>query len=66
MALGSLMFRCRPRLRQTAPCMFLIPAMLGGIEVDESGRIYVVDQLFKKVEVFRRVSEKEGQQMLLR
>ena len=40
--------------------------MLGGIEVDESGRIYVVDQLFKKVEVFRRVSEKEGQQMLLR
>jgi len=39
--------------------------MLSGISVDETGRVYVVDQLFNKVEVIRRLSDSEGQQMLL-
>ncbi len=40
--------------------------MLNGIAVDETGRVYVVDQMFNKVEVIRRLSDSEGQQMLLK
>lgn len=40
--------------------------LLSGIAVDETGRVYVADQLFNKVEVIRRLSESEGQQMLLK
>lgn len=39
--------------------------LLNGIAVDETGRVYVVDQLFNKVEVIRRLSDSEGQRMLL-
>ncbi|NNE62931.1 MAG: 6-bladed beta-propeller, partial [Gammaproteobacteria bacterium] len=35
------------------PARFMLPA---GLAVDEDGRIYMVDQFFKKVEVFRPVS----------
>jgi hypothetical protein len=35
--------------------------VISGVAVDNSGRIYIVDQLFAKVEVIRRLSEKEGQ-----
>ena len=38
--------------------------LINGIAVDETGRVYVVDQMFKKVEVIRRLSDSEGQQML--
>ena len=40
--------------------------LLSGIAVDETGRVYVADQLFNKVEVIRRLSESEGQQLLLK
>ena len=40
--------------------------LLNGIAVDETGRVYVADQLFNKVEVIRRLSDSEGQQMLLK
>ena len=40
--------------------------MLSGIAVDETGRVYVVDQLLNKVEVIRRLSDSEGQQLLLK
>ncbi len=38
--------------------------MINGIAVDETGRVYVVDQLFNKVEVIRRLSDSEGKKML--
>ncbi|MGE5623042.1 MAG: hypothetical protein ACM3WS_07805 [Bacillota bacterium] len=37
--------------------------LLGRIAVDETGRVYVADQLFNKVEVIRRLSESEGRQL---
>jgi DNA-binding beta-propeller fold protein YncE len=40
--------------------------MLNGIAVDETGRVYVVDQLFNKIEVLRRLSDSEGQELLLK
>lgn len=43
-----------------------IYGMLNGIAVDETGRVYVVDQLFNKIEVIRRLSDSEGQQLLLK
>jgi hypothetical protein len=39
--------------------------MLSGIAVDETGRVYVVDQLFNKVEVFRPLTDSEGKQLLM-
>ena len=38
--------------------------MLNGIAVDETGRIYVVDQLYNKVEVIRRLTVSEGEKIL--
>ena len=37
----------------------MLPA---GLAIDEDGRVYMVDQYFRKVDVFRpaRLSEKEG------
>ena len=37
-----------------------------GVAVDETGRIYVVDQFYNKVEVIRRLSQKEGEDILRR
>jgi len=34
--------------------------LISGVAVDETGRIYLADQLFSKVEVLRRLSEREG------
>lgn len=39
--------------------------MINGIAVDETGRVYVVDQRFQQIEVIRRLSDSEGQQMLM-
>ena len=38
--------------------------LLSGIAVDETGRVYVVDYWNNKVDVFRRLSDSEGQKML--
>lgn len=37
-----------------------------GVAVDETGRIYVVDQYYNKVEVIRRLTQKEGDDLLRR
>ncbi len=37
-----------------------------GVAVDETGRLYVVDQYYNKVEVIRRLSQKEGEGVLRR
>lgn len=39
-------------------------ALIAGIAVDETHRIYAVDQRFQKVDVFRRLSEEEGSVLL--
>ena len=39
-------------------------SLIGGITVDETNRVYVVDQRFRKVEIIRRLSEKEGKQLM--
>ena len=38
--------------------------LLSGIAVDETGRVYVVDQLFAKVEVYRPLGDREAQELL--
>ncbi len=38
--------------------------LLSGIAVDETGRVYVADQLFNKIEVFRPVPEDEARSVL--
>jgi len=38
------------RSQLPGPGRFMLPA---GIAVDEDGRVYVVDQFFRKVDVFR-------------
>lgn len=43
------------------------PALLKmpmGVAVDETGRIYVVDQFYNKIEVIRRLTQKEGEAIL--
>lgn len=37
-------------------------ALIAGIAIDETRRLYVVDHYFKKIEVFRRLSDEEAQQ----
>jgi hypothetical protein len=34
-----------------------------GVAVDETGRLYLVDQLFAKVEVIRKLTEAEGRRL---
>lgn len=38
--------------------------LVHGVGVDETGRVYIVDQLFNKVEVLRRLGEAEARAML--
>lgn len=38
--------------------------LISGIGVDETRRLYVIDNFFTKIEVFRRLSEKEGEAFL--
>ncbi len=38
--------------------------LIAGVTVDETGRIYIVDQLFRKVEVIRRLDEKKGKAIM--
>lgn len=45
------------------PGGYVLPA---GIAVDETERIYVVDQLFRKVDVIRRLDEEERKRLALR
>jgi hypothetical protein len=37
--------------------------LLTGVAIDETGRVYLVDQLFGKVEVIRKLTEAEGRKL---
>ena len=41
-------------------------SLIGALAIDESNRLYVTDNLFKKIDVFRRLSDEEGKRMLVR
>jgi hypothetical protein len=40
--------------------------LIAGIAVDETNRLYVTDHYFKKIDVFRRLSEEEGSRMAVK
>ena len=59
---GSLLLALGARAdARDEPGRYLLPAKLA---TDETGRLYVVDQFLHKVEVLRRLSEAEGQQLM--
>ena len=37
--------------------------LLTGVAIDETGRLYLVDQLFGKVDVIRKLTEAEGRKL---
>lgn len=39
-------------------------ALIGSMATDEANRLYVTDNLFRKIDVFRRLSEEEGKRMM--
>lgn len=39
-------------------------SLIGSVAIDEFGRLFVTDNFFKKIDVFRRVSDSEGQSLL--
>jgi DNA-binding beta-propeller fold protein YncE len=49
---GDLLMFIGARAEQDAPAQYMLPS---GIGVDEDGRIYMVDQWFRKIDVFRPV-----------
>lgn len=52
---GELLMFVGDRSEQDGPARYMLPS---GIAVDEDGRIYFVDQWFRKVDIFRPVSLK--------
>ncbi len=58
---GTLLLAIGQRAEQDGPAKFMLPS---GIHVDENGRIYVVDQWFRKIDVFRPAKLKADQGFL--
>ena len=58
---GELMMFVGDRSERDGPAKYMLPS---GIYVDEDGRIYMVDQWFRKVEVFRPATLLAGQGFL--
>lgn len=56
---GQLLMPLGRLSRDPAPGHF---ALIAGIAIDETRRLYVVDHYFKKIEVFRRLSDEEAEQ----
>lgn len=54
MAIGSL-------LRKPEPGYF---PLIAGITVDETNRLYVIDHYYRKIDVFKRLTEEEGQRRM--
>lgn len=56
---GELLLFVGNRSENFGPANFMLPA---GIDVDENGRIYMVDQYFRKLDIFRpaKIAESEG------
>jgi len=58
---GELLLALGSRSETDAPGHYLLPSKLA---CDETGRLYVVDQFFHKIEVIRRLSEAEGRRLV--
>lgn len=56
---GELLLFVGERSERFGPARYMLPA---GIDVDEDGRIYMVDQYFRKMDIYRpvQISETEG------
>ena len=39
-------------------------ALVGALAADEKGHLYVADSFFRKIEVFRRLSDGEGRELM--
>jgi sugar lactone lactonase YvrE len=55
---GDLLMFIGERAEQDGPAKYMLPS---GIAVDEDGRIYFVDQWFRKVDIFRPYALKADQ-----
>ena len=51
------------RSERDAPAKYMLPT---GIAVDEDGRVYVVDQWFRKIDIFRPAALAAGSGFLVR
>jgi len=58
---GDLLLFVGERSERDGPGKYMLPS---GIYVDEDGRVYMVDQWFRKVEVFRPYALQESQGFL--
>lgn len=58
---GELLIAIGSRAETDAPGHYLLPAKLA---CDETGRLYVVDQFFHKIEVIRKLTQAEGLRMV--
>ncbi|MBF0182573.1 MAG: hypothetical protein HQM03_21365 [Magnetococcales bacterium] len=58
---GQLLLPIGDRNAKDGPGVLASPS---GVAVDETGRIYVVDQWLKKVEILRKLTRQEGQDIL--
>jgi DNA-binding beta-propeller fold protein YncE len=58
-AQGQLLLFVGNRSEQFARAAYMLPA---GIDVDEDGRVYMIDQYFRKLDIYRpaNIGEKEG------
>jgi hypothetical protein len=55
---GQLLLFIGSRSTRPGPAQYMLPA---GIDVDEDGRVYFVDQFFRKVDVFRPAALAKGE-----
>jgi hypothetical protein len=55
---GDLLMFIGERSERDGPAKYMLPS---GIYVDEDGRVYMVDQWFRKVDVFRPAGLKPGE-----
>ena len=58
---GELLLFVGDRSERDGPAKYMLPS---GIYVDEDGRVYMVDQWFRKVDVFRPARLKPGEGFL--
>jgi DNA-binding beta-propeller fold protein YncE len=60
---GQLLMPLGRTTRVPGPAHF---TLIAGIAVDETNRLYVTDHYFKKIDVFRRLSEEEGNRLAVK
>lgn len=60
-AAGQLLMPLGGLSREPGPANY---PLIASIAVDETNRLYVIDHYFKKIEVFRRLSDEEGKQRM--